>query len=268
MNNFHYLEKQFQRMGAKVELRTEVPRRRWGPTSGFSIDIEETRHGEKFLIQVRKNLIPEYEFQVVDLKPKDRHLVLMARENGNKEKFLCGHDERHWFVAGVNQSVRDVEDAMTSLKPMEAARSQQRRRVKHKDRHKRHNEGFLRQGEWFFIPRPNFVPKMKFAVLKNEPISRGGGSKPHMIGELYREGGETVYVCRQYPQGLTEDQHKRLLQRNAKAKHFSWQTMRRNPKVYARGTVKHLDHKTIRLPHWHEVIMNKEEFRHTIYFLD
>ncbi len=34
--------------------------------------------------------------------------------------------------------------------------------------------------------------------------------------------------------------------------------MKRNPKAYARGTVRHSDHKTITLPCWHEVLMNTE----------
>ena len=34
--------------------------------------------------------------------------------------------------------------------------------------------------------------------------------------------------------------------------------MRRNPRVYARGSVRHQDHATIRLPDWHRVVLNTE----------
>jgi hypothetical protein len=34
--------------------------------------------------------------------------------------------------------------------------------------------------------------------------------------------------------------------------------MTRNPKVYARGAVRHADHATVRLPFWHRVAMNTE----------
>ena len=35
-----------------------------------------------------------------------------------KNKFLCGHDERHWFVAAVpGRSVATVRSAMEALKP-------------------------------------------------------------------------------------------------------------------------------------------------------
>jgi hypothetical protein len=47
--------------------------------------------------------------------------------------------------------------------------------------------------------------------------------------------------------------------------------MKRNPKVYARGTVRHPDHATIHLPVWHRVAMNTETQSQTmvrVAFLD
>ena len=40
---------------------------------------------------------------MLDTRPNLRHLLLMSRNcrTGAKEKFLCGHDERHWFVAAI-----------------------------------------------------------------------------------------------------------------------------------------------------------------------
>jgi hypothetical protein len=37
-----------------------------------------------------------------------------------------------------------------------------------------------------------------------------------------------------------------------------WTQMRRNPEVFARGRVRHPDHKTIHLDDWHRVVMNTE----------
>jgi len=34
--------------------------------------------------------------------------------------------------------------------------------------------------------------------------------------------------------------------------------MRRNPAVYAKGRIRHADHKTITLHGWHRVLMNTE----------
>jgi hypothetical protein len=50
-----------------------------------------------------------------------------------------------------------------------------------------------------------------------------------------------------------------------------WRSMTRDAEVYARGEVRHKDHKTIDLCGWHRVYMNRERFaRHApqIAFLD
>ena len=107
-------------------------------------------------------------------------------------------------------------------------------------------------------------------VLRNEPLRRGSG-KPHLVEELYRSGGETVHVCRQHPNGVTPDVYRSILQHNPDATRWGWQAMRRNPGVYARGTVRHSDHATITLPFWHRVQMNTETQSRTmanVAFLD
>ena len=43
-----------------------------------------------------------------------------------------------------------------------------------------------------------------------------------------------------------------------KAAQWPWQAQRRNPRVYARGRVRHPDHATITLSDWHRVAMNTE----------
>ena len=56
---------------------------------------------------------------VLDVQPRDRHLLLMSREQGQKHRFLLGHDERHWLVAGILEAspVSRVADAKRALKP-------------------------------------------------------------------------------------------------------------------------------------------------------
>ncbi|MFO0960882.1 MAG: hypothetical protein U0800_26165 [Isosphaeraceae bacterium] len=94
-------------------------------------------------------------------------------------------------------------------------------------------------------------------VLRDEPLRRGGG-KAHLLEYCYRIGGELVYVCRQHPNGLNATAYRRLLGKDPKAKDWNWSTMRRNPEVYARGRVRHADHRTITLSGWHRVWMNTE----------
>lgn len=107
-----------------------------------------------------------------------------------------------------------------------------------------HQRNLIRQGEWFFVPEPELHVDARL-ILRNEPIRRGGG-KPHLVAELYRSGGEDVWVCSRFPNGLTESDYKQTLARNREAKRWGWRRMRRNAGVFARGTVRHRDHATMR----------------------
>jgi hypothetical protein len=190
-------------------------------------------------------------------------LLLLKRRSDSrapKDKFLCGHDERHWFISVVPEatSVSSVAQAMEALKPDDVRRVQQQLGVRPKNRQKRRNRGFIRQGEWFFVPAFSFTPEVNAGILYQEPISRGRGSKPHIVAEVYRTGGDTVYVCSEHPNGLLEADYQRVMQTNPKAGRWRWRVMRRDAIVYARGTVRHPDHATITLPFWHRVLMNNE----------
>jgi hypothetical protein len=250
------LEKQFARMGArlKVHVRPTIRRSRF---TGFAVDIGKDGHGPFF--DVTLGVDAERELEVLDIQPGQRHLLLLVREpDGHREakhKFLCGHDERDWFAAAVPQA-STVRTAMEALKPQEVQAAQARKGLKARHRNRRHNAAFIRQGEWFFIPEPRMVVDKKL-VLRHEPLARGRG-KPHWAEFLYRTGGETVYVSRDYPQGLTEPEYKALLARKPSAKREHWTTMRRNPGVWVQGTVRHPDHKTVKLNGWHRVLANTE----------
>jgi hypothetical protein len=262
------LQKQFGRMGARVSLSVaETNRFRGAAAAG--IDIRHDGEGEYFDIRLPQNETVTYD--VVDIDVRLRHLLLLARDGNNKNKFLCGHDERHWFVCAVpDRGAVNVRAAMAALQPTEV-RVAVNRKVKHaKDRLSRRNEAFVRQGEWFFIPAPNLAVK-ETLVHRNEPISRGAGSKPHMCQYLYRSGGEVVWVCGKRPNGVTRGQYEQLLKSNPKTRSWDWRQMRRGAAVYVRGRVWHKDHKTIVLDTWHRVLMNTENeapgARHVV-FLD
>ena len=245
------LETMFGRMGARVAIRDTINER-----DRAGINIRSDKHGEYFDIRVRPN--EEVEYEVIDIQPRLKHLLLMARREHSKNKFLCGHDERHWFVCAVpGEAVTNVIRAMEALQP-EEVRTAVRRRVKRiKNRLRRRNEAFVRQGEWFFIPAPELVVNPKL-VLKNEPLRRGNGGKSHMCQYLYRTGGENVLVSRRYPEGLTPKEYASVIATDPNANHWGWTSMVRNPRAYVRGRVWHPDHKTIVLDGWHRVLMNTE----------
>ena len=251
--NTNLIQRHFAKIGARATLSRD---QRPNVKDGVSIDIGWDSEGEFFDITLTGRDAPTLD--VVDTQPKLRHLLLMSRENSAKSKFLCGHDERHWFVAAVPEraSASNVKTAFAALQPAAVRFELDRQRVKPKKRNRRRNAAFLRQGEWFFVP----VADRKFdrrLILKSEPLRRGAG-KPHVCEELVRHGGELVYVSPQHPQGMTEWQYRRLVSRRPELRNIGWITQRRNPQVFVRGYVRHADHKTITLDGWHQVLMNTE----------
>ncbi|HLK66247.1 MAG TPA: hypothetical protein VKU19_22585 [Bryobacteraceae bacterium] len=234
MSTCEYLCRHFSRMGARVKIQKPETRQ----TEKVRINISRDEWGEFFDVRCLDGVIPE----VLDVRPARRHLVLMVRDGKAKNKFLLGHDERHWFASAVpGAAVRDVQTAMESLRPTEIGGGHA-----------------IRQGEWFFLPAPDVQePRV---IHRNEPLRRGAGSKPHLCDELMRYNGVTVMVSAGHPQGITEGEYNQLLERDPRASKLRWDRMTRDAEVYARGRVRHSDHKTIHLPIWHRVYLNRERF--------
>jgi hypothetical protein len=241
-----YLCRHFSRIGARLKLQ-EAAAFQW---EKIRIDISRDRDGEYFDLRCRQGFHPE----VLEVRRDSRHLVLMVRDGVLKNKYLLGYDERHWFAAAVpGDSVHDVQSAIASLRPTEVE-----------------GRKAIRQGEWFFIPAPDVHDEQK-AILRNEPLSRGAGSKPHLCEEAMRRFGHTVMVSRAYPSGIKEPEYHRLLASDPAARQMSWRPMVRDAQVFARGSIRHRDHRTIRLYGWHRVYLNRERFAHhapQIAFLD
>lgn len=238
------LQTHFERIGARLKV---------AKGQRFTINVLEDRHGEFFEIRLPDD--EARDFQVVDKRPSWRHLLLHSTAlDGGKEKFLCGHDERHWFVAAVpTPGVTSVRTAMEALKPEGVREASGTLRAK--ERLSRRNKAYIRQGEWFFVPATREPAEPS---LRNEPISRGRGSKPHICEELRRQGGETVMVSRSHPNGLGHDAYNKLLRESDSARRMGWTAMTRGAEVYVRGAIRHPDHATVRLEGWHRVHINQE----------
>lgn len=275
--NANHLESKFAAMGARLKVREVASRwqqgdRKWIDPADFAVNIRRDGHGQFFELRVPTHLRESLDATVLQAEPKQRHLLLLVRKSTDKpqlDRFLCGHDEREWFIAAVPGGASSVRQVMDALQPRDVREAVSRERVPSSQRYTRKNRAFRRQGEWFFVPEPSLVVDEKL-VLRNEPLRRGAG-KPHVVEEISRDGGETVYVCRERPNGVTEKEYRRLLQKQTGAAGWRWQMMRRNMRVYARGAVRHSDHETITLRFWHRVIMNTETQSRTmanVAFLD
>jgi hypothetical protein len=254
------MDSSFNKIGAGVSLlpMTDFWSANRGNLAGFRITVERGR----FLI----NKPAGVELQVLDCKPKDRHLLLMARGGAIKQKFLCGHDERDWFVASVAPRTTNVAAAKDSLRPAAVTDALRQHGVRNSKRHRRHNAGFIRQGEWFFTKAAdlNVNPHL---ILRDEKLVRPGGGKPHIVQELYRQGGTSVMVHRQHaPGGMNLETYAKLATDIRSGS--GWSAMRRDPEAYARGTVRHADHETIHLSGWHRIHLNAEVRARNLGFLD
>jgi hypothetical protein len=267
------IESGFAQMGARVKVR-EIPSRwiqgdrSWISPQDYSLDIQRDGKGEFFELRVPTHLSETLDVTVTQSEPKQRHLLLFVRKPGDKpqlDRFLCGHDEREWFVAAVPGGASSVRQAMDALQPAPVRQALASHKVSTNKRYSRKNRAFRRQGEWFFVPEPTMVVDSKL-VLRNEPLRRGAG-KPHLVEQLFRTGGETVYVSSKHPNGLLPAEYKRLLKSDPSAARWGWRMMRRDMGVYARGAVSHADHATITLPFWHRVMMNTETQSRTMQFV-
>jgi hypothetical protein len=259
--------KKFEEMGAKVQVNERKnPHPRFGD---FSINI---RNG---IFQLTKT--DKVDLQVVDIDKEDRHLLLLVRLEDirgreTKQRYLAGHDERDWFTCAIPTVVKTVFEAKEQLKPKELRDLESGGNVKTKNKQKRHRKvkgvgKVHRQGEFMFIPQPDWKPSKGTFILKNEPMRQNG--RPHVAAEVIRFGGRNIYTRGRTV--LEIDQFKELQKKDPKeASRYRIEVA--NPTVYARGTIRHPDHKTLDLGElWHKVLVNTEQeatFIRNVLFID
>ena len=254
------IDNDFRKIGTRLRIRDRVKmtgrRMRARP---FTIDILTNKSGREYFHLERRRPV---EIEILDVQSDRRHLLLMVKSGDLTRKFLCGHDERHYFAAGVDEHARSVTDAMAKLQPdpvREAAEALPR-----DERYSRANGAYKRQGEWFFVPTAKVIDKR--LALRDEPIRRGR-SKPHMCQYLVRSGGVNVMFHVQYaPNGIAEADYNKLSENKRKAS--GWEHRVRDPEVYVKGAISHPDHSTLMLRGWHRVYVNAEVLSEELAFLD
>ena len=192
------LETSFRRMGARVRF-TSTPDWQTGvrlrasqrPSAQESarealdtlrVDVRRDGDGEYFDVRCD----PRVRVEAADVRAADRHLLLVARVAGVTSgaspwsTFLCGHDEKAWFVAAIPEAAvaSDVQAAKDALKPeavwdaMRAAGGPQARRDARK------TAAFVRQGEWFFLPRP--LLKVDAGKVRRDGWIQRGAGRAHV----------------------------------------------------------------------------------------
>jgi hypothetical protein len=147
---------------------------------------------------------------------------IVRSTRGTTRHMLVGRDERQLFMCELPRPCTSVRQAHDALRTP-AARSRSRSAL----------DQPIRQGEWFFVLVPNSeIDELEKAIRKSRVVVRRKASinafipragKPHVVDEIAV-----------------------MIQPNSE------------PRVYARGAVRHADHKTIHISQWRRVLRNLE----------
>ena len=106
-------------MGARVKVR-EIPSRwrlgdrTWIDPVDYAVDLRRDGAGQFFELSLPSHLSETVETTVLQCEPRQRHLLLLIRKTEGQrhlDRFLCGHDEREWFVAAVPGGASSVRQA-------------------------------------------------------------------------------------------------------------------------------------------------------------
>src|SRR2546423_9581878 len=152
--NAKHIESRFAAMGARLKVREIASRwqmgnRHWIDPVNYAMDIRRDHHGAFFELRVPTHLSETVEATVLQSEPKQRHLLLLIRKTDAKpqlDRFLCGHDERNWFVAAVPGGASNVHQAMDALQPRHVRDALVRDRVSTRNPYEGLNGAFRRQG--------------------------------------------------------------------------------------------------------------------------
>lgn len=250
-------ERRFAAAGLPMQLEaTPLDRGRGGSVEVVQMDIaRDRRHGERFRLfpgadtnrvavatfdKRAGQLVmfvhePRRRFEAtvsrwapldpgVRVLSEDRHRrVIESFTPERKRHFLCGRDESHLFIAQLPRAAHTVDDAHRALAPSFPTEYGVRRA-----------SDVLRQGEWFLLPVLSREAREIDAVPPTE-VRRGVGVAA--AARLARAGRAHV----------ADEVIVLSAERGA-------------PRIYARGALRHPDHRTVTLRGWHRVIPNTEAF--------
>jgi len=174
----------------------------------------------------------------------ETEFIVTEKTDGNKRHFLMGVDERQLFIAQLRDAVSTVTAARNSLGAT----------VEFHEGKRKMTPG--RQGEWFFVKTSSaqeehiedYIAANRTFIQYKKNIgevhgSRSGGN-PHIADEI-------VVIPR------SQNTEAKFRKRNGKLITEGMFPIRSRT-VFIRGCIRHIDHKTIKYTHWHEVIGNRE----------
>jgi hypothetical protein len=179
----------------------------------------------------RENILKNIRGRV--LRETSKIIVEEQFTTDSKRHYLCGHDERNLFIAQLPRGVSTVREAHDVLRAPEAR-----------------DKNAVRQGEWFFIELSDGEKK-----IVEHAVGQGLALKDMPLGLAFAQRSSF---------GRRRRDKRKLLAAHA---HLAEEVVvivadgdrrDRSVTVYARGAVRHVDHKTVNLRSWTRVARNNE----------
>jgi hypothetical protein len=135
---------QFVRMGARFRVVRPDDLPRWRRRADYALDIATDKQGQVFQMQLSAEREAQLDVHVLQCRRHERHLLLLVKTPEAKDRFLCGHDEREWFVAAVPGGASSVVQAKIALQPGGARVAADSASLNLRQRTRRHNRAFIR----------------------------------------------------------------------------------------------------------------------------
>jgi hypothetical protein len=224
----------FQMNPGAEDNRTEVPNVNRDERQLILMVHEPVRYFTEQIMKGRATIDPRL---VKVVKETEFAWTIERKTSSVKRHFLCGTDERQYFIAQLPVPVTTVRQAHEVLRPQAVTNSKGK---------------IVRQGEWFFVTpstdeqakldgfldsgsrRSLMLPAVVHMKVPIGPASMGRvmkkqfGGNPHIADEL-------VMLSHPVVAGAVA-----------------------SVTVFVRGSVRHVDHNTVRFPSWVKVFRNTE----------
>lgn len=167
-----------------------------------------------------------------------RKFIVTMKTPAEVRYFLLGVDERQLFISQLSKAATTVAEARKLLGNT----------VQFSDG-KRKGSSADRQGEWFFL---EVSSDLNDTIDRELKTSNGILHRKVNIGQFFNRPGGNPHIVDELAI-LKEDTED-------KGRHAAGSrratTFRR--KIYVRGKVRHIDHKTVKFSNWREVVANNE----------
>lgn len=211
----------------------------------------------EFAVKAHKDTEEDFKAMLAQngIRPRDvieknlnKNYVLVRRKtSSNTRCYLMGRDERQLFIAELRSPATTVKQAHNSLKSEDVTFAEGRAPGK-----------TLRQGEWFFVnPMQEELDMLEKAIRdKRVIVARKVDLRGALANDVSGRWRRPTRPDRRIGAGNPHVADEVVTFAPTVLEHGF--PVRRRMDVYVRGSVRHVDHTTLKLKTWRKVIRNNE----------